>query len=535
MGTVWYYLADRVAVNRPWWLILLPLVLPPLVLFSYRSLAGLGTFRRWLAIGFRATVVTLIVLAMAEVQSVRKNDKLTTIFVVDVSESIPLDMRRSVLQFVTEEGRKRRKTDLAGVVVFGRDASVESPPAPTEPNLTLGVEATINAQYTDLAAAMKLALATFPEDSARRIVLISDGNENRGNVLEQASAAARLGVQVDVLPIDYFYNKEVLVEKIAIPPDVKKGETVNINVVIRASEPSAGTLQVFQKDSDNRRVPAPGNESPQPVKLERGVNVFTLKQLITETNFYTFTAEYVPEKGSGDQRSINNVAEGFTYARGTAQVLLIEGGRGEHAELVKALREKKLEVKVLVAPDVDGGGGVGGDPLPDDLGQLQPYDTVILGDVAKESLTESQQKLLEANVHDIGAGLIMLGGPKSFGAGAWQNSPVEKALPVDMQIKAVRVQGKSAMVMMMHASEIAEGNYWQKVVGMEALKSLAPYDYAGMIHWEGQEAWLFPLRQIGSGKANMLKAIDRMTPGDMPSFDPRSRCRSRPSSRSRTR
>ena len=51
MGTVWYYLADRVAVNRPWWLILLPLVLPPLVLFSFRSLAGLGRVRRWIAIG----------------------------------------------------------------------------------------------------------------------------------------------------------------------------------------------------------------------------------------------------------------------------------------------------------------------------------------------------------------------------------------------------------------------------------------------------------------------------------------------------
>ncbi len=234
MGTVWYYLADRVAVNRPWWLLLLPVVLPPLVLFSYRSLSGLGKFRRALAIGFRASVVTLIVLAMAEVQGVRKTDKLATIFVVDVSESIPVDMRRSVLQFVTEEGRKRRKGDLAGVVVFGRTASVEAPPAPTEPNLTLGIESTINPQYTDLAAAMKLALATFPEDSARRIVLISDGNENRGNVLEQATAAAKLGVQVDVLPIDYFYNKEVLVEKIALPPDVKKGETVNINVVIRA-------------------------------------------------------------------------------------------------------------------------------------------------------------------------------------------------------------------------------------------------------------------------------------------------------------
>jgi uncharacterized membrane protein len=520
MGTVWNYITDRVTVGRPLWLILLPIVLPPLVYFSMRSLSGLGRFRKNVAILLRATVVTLIVCALAEVQAVRKNDKLTTIFAVDVSESIPTDMRRNTLRYVTEEGKKRRKDDLAGVVVFGRNPSVETPPSPSEPNLSLGIESTINPQYTDLASALKLALATFPEESARRIVLISDGNENRGNVLEQASAAARLGVQIDVLPIEYVYDREVLVEKISIPPDVKKGETVNINVVIRASEPTSGTLQIFQKDSDNRRIPAPGNETPVPITLDRGITVKTLKQRITESNFYTFTAEFVPDKGSGDQRSINNVAEGFTYARGTAQVLLIEGTRGEHAELVKALREKKIEVKVLVAPDVDGSGGVGGDPLPEDLGQLQPYDTVILGNVPKESLTEQQQKLLEANVHDMGAGLIMLGGPKSFGAGGWQNTPIEKALPVDMQIKAMKVQGKSALVMLMHASEIPEGNYWMKVIAMEALKTLSSYDYAGMNHWASQEAWLFTLRAVGANKANMLKMIDRMQPGDMPAFDP---------------
>ena len=44
------------------------------------------------------------------------------------------------------------------------------------------------------------------------------------------------------------------------------------------------------------------------------------------------------------------MAEGFTHARGKAQVLLIEGTRSEHAELVKALREKEIEVKVLVGP-----------------------------------------------------------------------------------------------------------------------------------------------------------------------------------------
>ena len=515
-------LTRNLTVGRPLWLLLLPALVIPLVLFSFKSLAGLGKIRRIVAILIRTSVVGAIVLALAEVSTVRRNEKLTTMYVIDSSESIPQEYRGTILSFVSEDSKKRNKTkdDLTGAIVFGKAPSVEAPPAPTEVNLALGIESTVDGQYTDLGGALKLALATFPEDTARRIVLLADGNENRGNAMEQALAAKELGVQIDVLPIDYFYDKEVLVEKVSLPPDVKKGETVNINVVVRASEPTKGTLQVFQKDSDNRSVPAPGNEKPVPIDLRRGVNVFTLKQLITEPSFYTFTAEFVPERGGGDRRAINNVATGFTHARGTAQVLLIEGTKGEHAELVRALREKKLEVKVLVAPGVGGGGNEGGDILPDDIGQLQPFDTVILGNVPKDSFTESQQRLLESNVHDMGAGLIMLGGENSFGAGGWMNTPIEKALPVDMQIKALKVQGKGALVQIMHATEIPEGNYWMKVIAQEAIKTLSSYDYCGMVHWEGQEAWLFTIRPVGTGKSSMLRAIDRMTPGDMPAFDP---------------
>jgi uncharacterized membrane protein/Mg-chelatase subunit ChlD len=474
--------------------------------------------RRALAILFRAAVITLVVLALAEVQSVRRSERLATIFLVDASNSVPREHLKAALDYVTEASKKRRKGDLAGVVVFGREPRVEVPPAPSELNL-LGVESTIDPENTDLGAAVKLALASFPEDTARRIVVISDGNENRGNLFEQALVAKSLGVQVDVLPIDYFYDREVLVEKVSIPPDVKKGETVKINVVIRASEPTRGTLQIFQK-ADNYRAPAAGNEQPEPIELQRGINVRTLNQVISEPNFYTFSAEFIPEQGSGDRRAINNVAEGFTHARGKATALLIEGARGEHAELVKALREKEIEVKVLAAPKIDGSGGVGGDPLPTDLAQLQPYDTVILGNVPKEAFTESQHQLLASNCHDMGSGLVMLGGSDSFGAGGWMNTPVEKALPVDMQIKAIKVQGIGAMALIMHASEIPEGNYWQAVVAKAAIGALSSYDYAGLLHWEGQEAWLFTLRPIGTGRSSMLRAIDRMTPGDMPDFDP---------------
>lgn len=523
MTSLWKSLAGySVAFGRPAWLLLLPILGLLLLYWSRSSLAGLGRWRRRLAIAARMTVLSLIVLALAEPQIVWRNNRLTTLYMVDLSQSLPRDKVEPMLNFVRQSTLEHRQADdLAGMIVFGKNARVEVPPAPSEIRF-LGVESSLDTDNTDLAGALKLAMGSFPEDSARRIVVLSDGNQNRGNAFEQALQAKSQGIQIDVLPINYNYDndQEVLVEKVSLPSDVKVGETVSLNVVLRATAPSKGQLQVFQNDSKGGRTPAPGNEQPIPIELPRGVSVYNLKQVITEASFYRFSAEFIPDRTTVDKRAVNNIAEGFTHARGSAKVLLIESKRGEHASLVKALQEKKIQVDTLLAPTIDGGGDVGGDQLPSDIGQLQPYDAVILGNVPKDSFSANQIALLEKNVHDMGAGLIMLGGSSSFGAGGWRNTPVEKALPVDMEIKSMKVTGKGALVMIMHASEIAEGNYWQKVVAQEALKTLSPMDMAGMLHWMGTESWLFTLRNIEGNRDIMLRAIDRMTPGDMPDFDP---------------
>lgn len=523
MANFWKMLATySVAFGRPAWLLLIPVLAALFYVWSRRSLAGLGRWRRRLAMTARFLVLSLIVLALSEPQIVWKNDRLTSLYLVDLSQSLPREKIEPMLNFVRQSTLEHRQADdLAGMIVFSKNARVEVPPAPTEIRF-LGVESTLQTDNTDLAGALKLAMGSFPEDSARRIVLVSDGNQNRGNAFEQALQAKAQGIQIDVLPINYNYDndQEVLIEKISLPTDVKVGETVNLNVVLRATAPAKGFLQVFQNDSKGGRSPAVGNEQPIPIDLPRGVSVFTLKQIITEASFYRFSAEFIPDRTTADRRAVNNIAEGFTHARGEAKVLLIESRRGEHSTLVKALQEKKIAVDTLLAPTIDGGGDVGGDQLPSDIGQLQPYDAVILGNVPKDSFSAAQIALLEKNVHDMGAGLIMLGGPNSFGAGGWRNTPVEKALPVDMEIKSMKVTGKGAIVMIMHASEIAEGNYWQKVVAQEALKTLSPYDMAGMLHWQGTESWLFTLREVGMNREIMLRAIDRMTPGDMPDFDP---------------
>src|SRR4051812_42973408 len=89
-----------ISVGRPTWLVLIPLLIPPLIWASYRSLAGLGRARHAIVILLRATVVTLIILALAEVQAVRRNDKMTTLFLLDVSQSIPRDRLATMLQYV---------------------------------------------------------------------------------------------------------------------------------------------------------------------------------------------------------------------------------------------------------------------------------------------------------------------------------------------------------------------------------------------------------------------------------------------------
>ncbi len=114
----------------------------------------------------------------------------------------------------------------------------------------------------------------------------------------------------------------------------------------------------------------------------------------------------------------------------------------------------------------------------------------------------------------------MIGGPDAFGAGGWQNTAVEKALPVDCEIKSLQVLGKGGLVLVMHASEMADGNLWQKKIAKLAVERLGPADEVGVVYYDFMHKWHIPLQQIAGNKAAILAQIDKMTPGDMPDFDP---------------
>ena len=72
----------------------------------------------------------LLVLALAEMQLVRRSDRLTVVYLVDQSLSISPQQTDAMIEYVNEAIRKQRDAPAGsgGVIVFGREPAIEIPP-----------------------------------------------------------------------------------------------------------------------------------------------------------------------------------------------------------------------------------------------------------------------------------------------------------------------------------------------------------------------------------------------------------------------
>lgn len=500
----------RVAFDAPWFLLLLLAALPLLWRFSARSLAGLGPVRRAFALAIRSCVLTLVVLALAEIQLVRTSEKLTVLYLLDQSASIPPQQRQGMIDYVDAEVQKHRRGDLgdrAGAIEFGSEADLVYPPVDDDIHVSRETDTRSDTDHTNIAAALRLAMAAFPADSARRVVIVSDGNENLGNAQEQARGMAQAGVGIDVVPVRYPPRSDVVVERITIPPAVNIGQPFDVRVVLNntAGPPSdqaavKGQLELTRKSGASEHL-----LSRQAVALEPGKRVFSSREVIDSPDFYTYEARYIPDDPAQDAVAANNRATTFTHVRGPGQVLLIEDdeNRAEFDFLVDRLRKQNLQITVQPS-----------NQLFASLAELQPFDTVILADVPREHFSAAQVKMLALNTQQMGAGLIMLGGPNSFGAGGWTGSEVEQAMPVDFQIKNIKVRpaGALALVIDRSGSMTGEKLAMAKAAAMASVDVLSPTDYVTVVAFDSAAYPIVPLTKKEDSQS-INSRIDRVGAG----------------------
>ena len=211
---------SSIHLMQPGYLAVLAL-LALVVVLARRSLAGLGRVRGGLTVCLRCLVIAVVSLALTSPEWVQTTDDQSVVFALDQSDSVPRAAREDAKQFIRAASAGMRPgKDRIALLGFDGRPSVEQICGPQL--VADNVGAPIEPHRTNVAGALRLGLALLPADTAKRIVVLSDGNENVGNVVEEAEICAALGIPIDVLPLHVPDAVGILVRSIFAPVAASK-------------------------------------------------------------------------------------------------------------------------------------------------------------------------------------------------------------------------------------------------------------------------------------------------------------------------
>jgi len=497
-----------VQFDKPIWLLLIALIVP-VFLVGRRSIGGLSRTKATIVFALRSLVIMGLAIALAEPIWARRGEGVTVTVLLDRSQSIPLPLKRSSAEFIRRATElKDDPQDRIAVVSIGRESAIAALPdvlstVPADQQLD---PADLTA--TNIADAARIALALVPDDTANRIVLVSDGNQNIGQVMEVAELARANDIPIDVITLEYDHEREVIFERIDAPARARENQTIPIKLVMRSQSEATGTLQLTMNDVPQELDPS-AEGSGLRVSLKPGVTVIPLSVDVRDPGPVRFAATFEPDDAVADTPQ-NNTAVAVTFVGGQGRVLIVDDGDIESRPLSQALDEAGVSFQVS-PPDVLAGG----------LVTLAGFDAVVLTNIPRWAITPEQDRMLHAYVHDLGGGLVMIGGPESFGAGGWNDSELARALPVRLDPPQTRQIQRGALALIIHSCEMPQGNFWGEKVAESAIKALSRLDFAGVIEYSWQAlggcTWVYPMQVVGD-KSAALAAIKKMQMGDMPDF-----------------
>ena len=147
--------------------------------------------------------------------------------------------------------------------------------------------------------------------------------------------------------------------------------------------------------------------------------------------FSPYPTQQISEEGSHTYRLKLNVTDEIpenNQAYATVQIkdkpqvsLYAEGDLADAVPLKTVIEENGFSVEVISPTE-----------MPTELVALQRSDILILSNVSADAFSSEQRQHIENYVHDLGHGLIVIGGRHAYGPGGYTDTALERALPVEM-------------------------------------------------------------------------------------------------------
>ncbi|EOR27746.1 membrane protein [Clostridium sartagoforme AAU1] len=430
----------------------------------------------------RVVIFILLILAFGNITINLKGRNISTVFLLDVSESAS-DFEESGKDFISTAIESMPRGNKAGVVLFGDNSKIDKVLNKKKEYKSINEKPVVTA--TNIQEAVESALGLFERGGSRRIVLITDGEENQGDILKSIPLINEQKIDFKVYKITGEKGDEIYVDNVKVPDNISVGEEFSVSIDIKSNYATKAKLTLF---SGRNKV------GEQQVQIQKGKNSFVFKDKQSSGGFKGYR---VLIEADGDKNKVNNEFSTFTNVMDKPNILLINGVKGDSKALEEILVNSGANIK-KISPSAS----------PSTLNELLEYKSIVLNDVHRDDLSNGFMDNIEDYVKDYGGGLITFGGEDSYALGGYKDTSLEKVLPVYMdkrgknEVPAISIN----LIIDKSGSMSAEGGGVSKLTlakeaAMKALENLREVDEISVIAFDDTYDEVVPLQKVGDKEA----------------------------------
>jgi len=349
----------------------------------------------------------------------------------------------------------------------------------------------IDQSATNIEDAIDTAIRSFAPHHLKRLVLLSDGNENSGRMMNMLSRLKSEGIHVHTVPSQARSNKDVWVETIMAPAEVTAEELFPLEAHVYSQAEAAAEVEVKNGDK---------SLGVKKVQLIRGLNRVAFETSIKDEAGPVMLDTEV--RVQGDPFPENNKFRSSIVVQGRPRILYVESHAQSAQYLENALVHEGLNVKTVTPTTI-----------PNSIEELDSYDAVVLSDVARNNLSDQQMKTFATYVRDLGGGFILAGGENNYGEGGYSKTVIEDVLPVTFETKKEKPDSV-AMIMVLDKSGSMGGQKIEmtKEAAKAPLALLKDTDFFGVVAFDYNFYW--PVKfQVASNRTAITQAISTIIAG----------------------
>ena len=427
-------------------------------------------------LALKCAAFTTLVIALARPWAPLRTEKLAVTVLMDTSASMPRESLQRGEAMLRDLVHKNSGADIR-LVTFAEHAKLLTVPAQSDQvKIPQGVDPQ-EGMATNMEEALQLALSTFPSQGQRRILLISDGNENRGHALTEALRARESGVAIFTAPSGGTAPLAVQLENVASPQDVFSGERFPLTV--RLTSGSAMNARIWMT-SEGQEIASTN------VDLVPGSNVVDLEARMARSGVNLL--EVHVSSGGAEQVLVSRA---ITVRR--PHVLYVSGGNETSRPLLDTLKQADVDVESVTAFPVNR-------PARD-------WDAVLLDNYPDHELAADEDLALERYVY-AGGGLIFIAGDRNAKLPEEPKTPFEKMLPVRAEPPP---QKPTAVVLVLDKSGSMSGPKIEMArdAARASIRTLRAIDMIGVISFDETFNWVIPMGPAGSleDKSKLISQI----------------------------